>query len=126
MGIYIYRESAGLGLVFVESQNVPSQTRTIKTVNGEAIPTGRQNYSLVDTVTAANDAAQWSNKDPKAVSDAIKTIVENLGSGDIETGFNALSESEKYIAAANNVGTPAQIAAYTPPPPPLYTLDVIG
>lgn len=128
MGIYIYKESNGHGLVFIESQTQPTENKTIKIVNGSDIPTDRQAYELIKTVTGVNAAAQWSNKNEVAIKDAMQTIVANLGGGDVETGFDLLSNAEKVIAASHSVGSAAQIAAYAPivPTEPAYTLDIIA
>lgn len=127
MGIYIYQEANGYPLVFTESESKPQPNITINSVNGSLIPIDRSKFTLIETVAEINAASQWSSKNVQAIKDAIMTSVVDLGGGDMEAGFNLLSEDEKVIAAINDVGTPAQIAAYFPAwaSPNYYTIDII-
>ena len=114
MNIYIYKEANGAGTAVIKSASKPSATATIKTVNGNPIPSSRSSFVLLDTVTAINNAFSLANKDYKTLADAMKSCVSDLGGGNVETGFDMLSSEEKAIAAANRIGTGVQIAQALP------------
>lgn len=107
MGIYIYKEDKNTGLVVVYSATKPAATRNITKVNGVDIPTERQKYNLLDTVTDINTAFNFANKDYKTIRDALKTKVD-------EVGFENLIAAEQVIAATHNIGTGAEILAAVP------------
>lgn len=111
MNIYIYQEFEGAGVVFIKSATKPASAATITAVNGSSIPEDRQAYNLLETVTAINAAFNFKNCDYKTARDAMKSCVSDIGGGDIEAGFNLLNAAEQFIAASNNIGTGAQIAA---------------
>ena len=104
MGIYIYKENPGTGLVFIDSDIKPAKNTVIQTVNGA--PTTNVNFVLLETVTEIS--ATSPHQDYKTWRDGIKTAVIDAG------GFGSLSPSEQIIAATHNIGTGAEIAAAIP------------
>jgi len=112
MGIYIYKETNGTGLVFQSSTTKPASTAIFNTVNG-SVPYST-NFTLLGDFNAVNSVAATHNKDYKTWRDALKTAVADLDNGDVEKGFNLLTADQKKIAAKNNIGTGAQILAAIP------------
>jgi hypothetical protein len=111
MNIYIYKEAANSGLIVIKSATKPASTANVLSVDGQPIPPERKAFVLMETVTDINGCFNSTNKDYKTIRDAMKSCVSDLGGGNVETGFNLLSSNEKTIAATNNIGTGAQIAA---------------
>ena len=114
MGIYIYKEKTNTGLIAFYSATKPAKDVIIDKVNGQTIPSDRNEYVLLETVTIINSNFSTFGKDYKSFRDAIKTCVADLGGGDVEAGFDLLTAEEQVIAAKHNIGSGAQIASALP------------
>lgn len=112
MSLYIYQEAGGTALVFLSETNKPASSRIFNTINGQ--PPYNNNFNLLEDFNSIVAAEYNSSKDYKMWRDALKTYITDLGGGDVEAGFNLLSADDKVTAAANNIGTGAQILAAIP------------
>jgi hypothetical protein len=94
MGIYIYKETGGTGLVYIYAAIKPAKTVVFDTVNGQTPYTS--NFTLLDTFDAVAAVEMSSNKDYKTWIGTDTQIAATLS--DLNTRDSAMFAYGKKMA----------------------------
>lgn len=121
---YILKEINGGSYVVADFAVRPAASVNLSSVNGYPIPVDRNEYELLSSLQAVNDAIGNVNTDYKTVRDAMKQLVVDTGAenphGDLsheEAGMRWLLLNDTgaaKIAATHNIGSGAQIVEAIP------------
>lgn len=121
---YILKEINGGSYVVADFAVRPAASVNLSSVNGYPIPVDRNEYELLSSLQAINDALGNVNTDYKTVRDAMKQLVLDIGvenpHGDLspeQAGMRWLLLNDTgaaKIAATHNIGSGSQIVEAIP------------
>ena len=119
--IYLFKESEGTGVVCFYSETRPANTINIGELDGEVIPTDRNEFIMLSDVSDIISARNSVSVGYKVWRDGLKTAVAyigqqhpQLGMTDEQAGMDWLLSNDTEaaaLAAEHNIGTGSQIVS---------------